>query len=94
MTATGWQAGLQARLVERDPGTRKTLPGGKVMAATVTSFDGERVRATAIESGHGKSHGQSLGPIPFDLDGWIGAAGWPVTYVWRLVPGTSPSRAT
>ena len=58
------------------------------MAATVTSVDGERVRATAIESGHGKSHGQSLGPIP--LDGWIGATGWPVTYGWRLVPCTNP----
>lgn len=76
MTATGWQAGLQARLVERDPGTRKTLPGGKVMAATVTSVAGERVRATAIESGHGKSHGQSLGPDPVrprrvDRRGWL-----------------------
>jgi hypothetical protein len=90
VTAAGWQAGMQARLVEHDPGTRRPVPGGKVMAATVTSVDGGRGRATATESGHGKSHGQPLGPIPFDLDGWIGAAGWPVTYAWRLVPGTNP----
>lgn len=90
MTAARWQAGMPARLVEHDPDTRQPFPGGKVMAATVTSVDEDRIRATVIESGHGKSHGQPLGPTPFDLDGWLSAAGWTATYNWRLVPGTSP----
>jgi hypothetical protein len=94
VSAADWKAGMQARLVEHDPGTRQPFPGGKVMAATVTSVDGDHVRAVAFESGHGNSHGQSLGPIPFDLDGWIGAAGWPSPTCGGWCRARAPSRAT
>jgi hypothetical protein len=60
------------------------------MAATVTSVDGDQVCAMVIESGHGTSPGQTICRVSFDIDGWLGGNGWPVTYVWRLMPGTNP----
>lgn len=56
------------------------------MAATVTSTDGDRVRATAIESGHG----QPIEQIPFHIGGWIDAVGYPVTYEVAAGTGHEP----
>jgi hypothetical protein len=69
---------------------RPAAPRWQSLAAAVTSADRDRVRATAIDSCHCTSHDKSIGPVPFDLDGWLGATGWPATYVWKLVPGTNP----
>lgn len=68
-----WAEGMACRVVEHDDATRRPVPGGRVIPATVCSTGPVYVRARSEERG----------VQTFYLSGWLSGDG---THRWKLVP--------